>query len=93
MQVMGKLMDHVRLVSRMAKATRTDLVKARNVGDLSQAEWAAMVQTCRKCDWSAQCPDWLDRHEAAGDAPKQCPNRAKFNSLKTAARRWQTEEA
>lgn len=92
MKPMGELMTHVRLVSRMAKATRTDLVQAVRDGDLSQAQWAGMVQRCRRCDWAEDCPDWLDAHpEGADCAPGTCRNRARFETLR--ARQDETTEA
>ncbi|MBJ6371333.1 DUF6455 family protein [Sedimentitalea arenosa] len=93
MRVMGKLMDHVRLVARMAGATRTDLVAAHAQGELTQRDWAKMVQTCRRCGWSDECADWLDCHETAESAPGQCPNRAVFERLRTAAPQNETQEA
>lgn len=83
MKVLGKLMDHVRLVARMAKATNTDLVGASEAGDLSQKDWAKMVQTCRRCTWADDCGDWLDKHETEACAPGTCLNRERFETLKT----------
>lgn len=81
MTALGKLMEHVRLVGRMAKATRTDVVGAYEAGDLSQAEWAEMVQTCRSCAWADHCGDWLDDNEAVACAPGTCLNRDRFEDL------------
>lgn len=83
--VLGNIMEHVRLVGRMAKATETDLVGAYEAGDLSQEEWAEMVQTCRTCDWAARCVDWLDGHEAVPCAPDTCLNKHKFKELQARA--------
>jgi len=80
--VLGRIMKHVRLISRMARATETDLVGAHEAGTLSQEEWAEMVQTCRGCDWAAECEGWLDAHDTASCAPETCPNRARFAALK-----------
>jgi hypothetical protein len=85
MQVLGKLMHHVRLVMRMARATRTDLVDAHDRGELSQARWAGMVQTCRSCAWSDRCGDWLDRNGTVAMAPKTCLNRHQFAALRAPA--------
>lgn len=83
MQVLGNTMEHVRLVSRMAQATGTDLMGATQAGKLSQEEWADMVQTCRSCVWSERCPDWLACHERVDAAPDTCLNRAEFAALKS----------
>lgn len=85
MQILGQLMRHVRLVAAMAKSTRTDLVGAVQVGDLTQKDWADMVQTCRKCSWVGDCPDWLATHQKAKGAPATCLNRTRFAALKTKA--------
>lgn len=78
-------MHHVRLVSRMAKTTQTDLTMAYDVGDLSHQDWAEMVQTCRSCDWAEKCSGWLEGQETVDDAPKPCLNRARLKSLKAVA--------
>lgn len=83
--VLGPIMEHFRLIGRMAKATRTDLVGAYRAGDLTQAEWAEMVQTCRSCDWAADCAGWLDRNDGVACAPRSCLNRDKFDALKARA--------
>lgn len=83
--VLGNIMEHVRLVGRMAKATETDLVGAYEAGELSQEDWAGMVQTCRGCSWAGRCGDWLDCHETVGCAPKTCLNRQKFKDLQARA--------
>ena len=85
MKVLGKLMTHVRLVARMAKSTDTDLVEAHQSGELSQQEWADMVQTCRRCAWAEGCGEWLDSHEAVDCAPGTCLNREKFAVLRAKA--------
>ncbi|MDX2482425.1 MAG: DUF6455 family protein [Pseudodonghicola sp.] len=83
--VLGQIMAHVRLIGRMGKATDTDLIGAYEAGDLSQEEWAEMVQTCRSCDWADQCGAWIDRHGSAGEAPEHCPNRCKFKEVQARA--------
>lgn len=90
--VLGKLMEHVRLVSRMAQVTDTDLVGAYAAGDLSQDEWAEMVQTCRSCDWAGRCGDWMDEHDQVSCAPSTCLNRQRFEALQAKARDRVSEE-
>ncbi len=82
MRRLGSMMHHLRLVTRMGRATGTDLVGAYEDGRLDQDEWARMVQSCRTCSWSGRCPEWLDGHDAAVRAPKTCLNRARFTALK-----------
>lgn len=79
--VLGQIMEHVRLVGRMAKATETDLIDAYEAGELTQEEWAEMVQTCRSCAWAGQCGDWLDAHGTVACAPATCLNRDRFEEL------------
>lgn len=86
MRALGGLMKHVRLVTRMARTTGADLTGAADAGDLSQDDWARMVMTCRRCGWTGHCDDWLNQHDRAGCAPQDCPNRARFESLKARAR-------
>ena len=80
--VLGRIMKHVRLISRMAKVTETDLVGAHEAGVLSQEEWAEMVQTCRRCDWAGECEAWLEGHDTMSGAPETCLNRARFAALR-----------
>ncbi|MDA7966086.1 MAG: DUF6455 family protein [Ruegeria sp.] len=75
-------MTHLRLVLRMGQATGTDIVAAHRAGQLSQSDWAEMVQYCRGCEWASTCPDWLDDNETAPEAPCTCPNRHRFAALR-----------
>lgn len=81
---LGEVMAHVRLVLRMGRATGADIVAAHRNGHLSQQDWARMIRSCQGCACAHQCPDWLDEHETAFDAPERCPNRARFAALKAA---------
>lgn len=82
MRSLGRVMTHFRLVTRMARATGVDLVGARMSGDLTQDDWAGMVQTCRRCGWTGHCRGWLGSHDTADCAPDTCPNRARFDRIK-----------
>ncbi len=86
MKPLGNGNTHFWLVQRMAQATETDLVAAMERAELSQEDWAEMVQDCRGCDWAVGCKRWLDRHTdgAAEDAPEPCVNQARFQRLKKA---------
>jgi hypothetical protein len=89
MSNLGNIMTHFRLVLRMGQTTGADLVQAHRSGKLSQEEWAEMIQFCRGCASAQDCPEWMDRQTAGADAPRICPNRAKFAALKAV----QTEQA
>lgn len=78
----GPLMTHFRLALRMGRVTGTDLQSAYSAGALSQEDWAELVQSCRGCAWAGKCPDWMDDHAGAEEAPEPCPNRARFAALK-----------
>jgi hypothetical protein len=76
---------HFWLVSRMAKLTETDLVEAMRKAELTQADWAEMVNRCRGCGWSEGCQSWLDDHPGPlPAAPDRCLNRERFQALKKA---------
>ena len=85
MHRLGNLMHHTRMVLGMARSTGTDVVQAYDEGDLSQEDWASMVQACRGCGWADRCEDWLDDHRDVPCAPETCPNREKFKALKVRA--------
>lgn len=91
--VLGKLRDHLRLVTRMARAADIDLPAAYSAGDLTQQEWAGMVQTCRSCEWSRRCQEWLDEHDCIACAPETCLNRDRFATLRARADARVREEA
>ena len=82
MKPLGNVMTHFRLLSRMARAAGLDLRKATEGGVLDQAEWAAMVDSCRRCGWAGRCAAWLDRHDATGAVPEPCRNRARMALLR-----------
>lgn len=80
MKPLGKMMRHVQLVSRMAKATDTDLVAAYQAQELSQQDWADMVQTCRRCEWADKCETWLRRQDKTIEVPDTCLNYDQFRA-------------
>lgn len=85
MKPLGDQNTHLWLVQKMAKATETDLVAAMERANLTNADWAEMVQDCRHCDWTAGCKRWLGRQEGAADhAPEPCRNKDRFEALKSA---------
>lgn len=78
MQKLGDPRTHLRLMCRMGKQAGVDLVQAHQTGQLSQADWAEMVQACRACSWGTDCEGWLDRSPPAGETPETCPNASRF---------------
>jgi uncharacterized membrane protein YebE (DUF533 family) len=77
-------MDHVWLAQRMGRAADVDLGRAYADGQLTQKDWADIVQTCRGCSWAPQCDRWLARHDHEPCAPTTCLNRARFEELRRA---------
>lgn len=80
---LGELTVHYWYVQRMAKTCGVDPVAARRAGDISQPEWADMVQTCRSCQWTGGCDAWLNRldHEPGAAPPGPCLNGDVLKSL------------
>ena len=81
----GEPVDHYWLVMRMAKATGVDLAQAMEEGDLTQADWAGVVDRCRSCGWERDgggCGRWLDL-QVPGEAhvPGACVNQTVFERL------------
>ena len=79
---LGEIMTHLRFVMRMGQVTGADMIAAHRTGHLSQQDWADMIRFCRGCAWACDCPKWLDENESGADAPKTCPNRARFAAVK-----------
>lgn len=85
MKPLGDSTKHYWLAQRMAKITETDLAKAMQTADLTQADWANMVQECRGCTWVGKCETWLARQDApASRTPSECVNHDRFAALKNA---------
>ena len=84
MKPLGDRKRHYWLAQRMAKTSGTDLVSVYAAGDLSQKQWAGMVEACRGCDWIEACERWLAKTEAADEVPSSCPNCGAFMELKEA---------
>lgn len=79
---LGQIMTHFRLVQQMGKTTGTDVVAAYRKGQLSQEDWAEMIQFCRGCGWAKECPHWLSQNHTATNAPGTCINQQRFAALK-----------
>ena len=86
MKPLGDQNRHFWLAQRMAKLTETDLVRAMEAAQLTQEDWASMVQECRSCDWTTGCKKFLAKQagEPVEAAPDTCCNQQKFEALKTA---------
>lgn len=88
MKPLGDRNAHFWMVQRMAQVTDTDLVAAMQQAELSQEDWAEMVEQCRGCDWETGCCKYLESHERADQheavAPEPCQNRKRFLQLKDA---------
>lgn len=79
---LGAIRDHYWRVVGMASRIGVNLVSAREQGQLSSAEWAEMVRTCRGCEWAAKCDSWMERTDDAPCAPMTCLNRREFEILR-----------
>jgi hypothetical protein len=65
-----KTQTHVRLMTRMARTTGTDL------DGLSDAEWSGALTKCCGCSNPGSCEDWLEDHADGADAPPSfCANK------------------
>jgi len=85
-QKLGEEVDHYWLVQRMAKTAGVDLAGAFVSGELSETEWAGMVNRCRGCAWTDGCRNWLDEPGQSVDIPPEgCLNRSRMAGLKLAA--------
>ncbi|MGV6846881.1 MAG: DUF6455 family protein [Marinibacterium sp.] len=84
MQPRGPMMRHWQRVSRMARSTDTDIVRAFDEGRLSPDTWSTMVTACQGCTWAVACDGWLDAHESIDRPPHSCVNRARFAALRAA---------
>lgn len=77
MQTLGDTRNHVYRVQRMAKSRGLDLAAAQNAGNITQADFAAMVTTCRGCGDPGGC----DRLQALAREVGFCPNTDVFARL------------
>ncbi|MDJ0860307.1 MAG: DUF6455 family protein [Dinoroseobacter sp.] len=80
---LGNEVDHIWLVQRMAKTAQVDLVAAYEAGDLTQEDWAAMIESCRGCGWAEGCGEWLSVPDQSAEVPPEsCLNRARMAALR-----------
>ena len=80
---LGDPIDHYWLVQHMARSCDVDTVQATERGALTQADWAAMVQKCRSCQWTEGCQRWITQmsEKPHVDPPANCLNNAILKSL------------
>lgn len=83
MKPLGDAHDHVMKVRAMAKSAGVDLEAASDCGDLTQEEWAQIVEQCRNCDWDEGCARFLAQgcSEVPVEVPEGCVNRARLMEL------------
>ncbi|WP_291737705.1 DUF6455 family protein [Leisingera sp. F5] len=82
MQPLGDPLYHLRLMARMGQAVGADLTSAFAAGDISHADWAAMITRCRGCGATDQCEAFLTAHDHAGAPMPGCRNADVLMQLK-----------
>lgn len=76
------LTRHYWLAQRMARATGVYLAAAMETAELTQTDWASMVQRCRGCTWRSGCEHWLDDpSDQRREVPDTCANQHRFQKL------------
>lgn len=61
---------HVRLMTRMARTTASDL------DQLTDGEWSGALTRCCSCSNPGACEDWLEDHaDGAARPPSFCANK------------------
>ncbi|MDE4133937.1 DUF6455 family protein [Phaeobacter sp. QD34_3] len=81
MQPLGEALFHLRLLGLMAKTTDVDLVEAFAAGQISEEDWAEMINQCRACGCVEKCQRWLAAHDHAEAAPEGCNNADRLQQL------------
>lgn len=83
MKPLGETRTHYWLTQDMAKAVGVDLCDAFNGEELTQRDYADLVQSCRGCTCVKACQDWLDRLDPSErPAPGFCRNQALWEKLR-----------
>ena len=85
MKQMGDPRAHFWRTLKMAKATGVPLATALKEGKISKADYARIIETCRRCPHPGQCNDVLSASIPMADPPHFCTNRAELMALKQAA--------
>ena len=82
---LGSENRHYWLAVAMARKTGADMQQALDQGVISHADWAALVQRCRGCDWPDGCDRWLARQDdGTAEVPAACPNAELFERVRKA---------
>ncbi|MDA7429964.1 DUF6455 family protein [Primorskyibacter aestuariivivens] len=87
MRPLGPRLSHFWKLQNMLRVTGTDATEAFDQGDLTQKQWAELVETCRGCQWTGGCNRYMERARLAGhqeDAPPQCRNQEALAALRAA---------
>ncbi|PSL21937.1 DUF6455 family protein [Shimia abyssi] len=81
-QALGDAGTHFWLTRSVARTMGVSLSEAMAEGDLSAADYSALVTRCRACLWVSDCQAWLAR-QAPGQpcAPECCLHKAVFEML------------
>ncbi|MCZ7676820.1 MAG: DUF6455 family protein [Roseovarius sp.] len=76
------------LTRSVARAIGVNLTDAMQQGEISAADYTAMVTRCRKCLHAEACEAWLAVNGAGAErAPAHCANADLLNALPVARRR------
>ena len=79
---LGAARDHFWNVTDMAAAVGVSLANAWDMGELSTADHANMVERCRGCTGVAACGRLLVDKPTLDAAPSYCENKMVFAELK-----------
>ncbi|MBQ4827240.1 MULTISPECIES: DUF6455 family protein [unclassified Leisingera] len=82
MQPLGDPLYHLRLMTRMGQAAGADLTSAFAAGDISHADWAAMITRCRGCEARGQCEAFLSANDHTRAPMPGCRNADALMQLK-----------
>ncbi|AHD00195.1 DUF6455 family protein [Leisingera methylohalidivorans] len=82
MQSLGDPLYHFRLMARMGKAVGADLTSAFAAGEISHADWAAMITRCRGCGAPDLCEAFLSANDRAEAPVPGCRNADALLQLK-----------
>ena len=77
MQTLGEIRPHMFRVLGMAKSRGVDLAAAKADGQITQADFANMVTTCRGCTDPEACARLMEQRRAV----PFCPNADTFTRL------------
>ena len=82
MKPMGDARQHYWRTLKMAKALGVPLATALDDGRLTQADYAKMIEKCRRCPHPGQCEALLAKGECLDEAPDFCCNREILMALR-----------